>query len=212
MQKTDITGKRYGKLIAIKRVGSIGNTSLWLCQCDCGKSHTVRLSNLTSGNTKSCGCLKNEQLLTSGSAYEKLYKSWLRMKQRCFDKNTKDYKNYGGRGITVCDEWIHDYENFRNWAYSNGYDDTLSGLKCSLDRIDVNGNYEPNNCRWVDVKVQMNNTRSNHYIVLNGEKRTVQQWSEVTGISRSTINRRINSGFNPEEILKPTKNARRKIG
>lgn len=160
----DLTQQQFGRLTAIRRVGSKQGGALWLCRCSCGNFTEVTARSLRSGNTRSCGCIHKEQLVRRNRASakhgysdkERLYNIWHAMRQRCYDPNRKDYPNYGGRGISVCFEW-GDYEAFRSWAMANGYADHLS-----IDRIDVNGNYCPENCRWVDAKTQARNRRTDN--------------------------------------------------
>ena len=149
-------------------------------------------SNLKNGNTKSCGCLHKKH----GMARSRIYKIWINMKSRCYNINTKSYKDYGRKGIRVCSEWKNDFKNFYDWAILNGYKDNLT-----IDRINVNENYKPSNCRWVNKKEQANNTTRNHYIELNGEKHTLQQWSEKTKIKSSTIRERLKRGWTIEKAL-----------
>lgn len=131
----------------------------WKCQCECGNTHVVSGTDIRRNLIKSCGCLKAEKhLLRNGEYKERLYHVWRKMKSRCSNEKDNDYKHYGARGIKVCEEWL-DYHEFRNWATKNGYDEIAPRGKCTLDRINFNGNYEPLNCRWVDMKTQIHNRR-----------------------------------------------------
>lgn len=127
----------------------------------------------------------------------KLYSSWKHMKERCYSPNCKDYKNYGGRGITVCDAWREDFLTFKNWAIANGYKPKLT-----IDRIDCNGNYEPSNCKWSTRREQNNNRRCLHYLTYKGETKTISEWSTITGIAVSTLYMRLSSyGWSIEKAL-----------
>jgi len=183
----DLTGKRFGSYVVISEAEKQNRQSRWNCLCDCGTTKTVFGSSLVSGGTVSCGChrikihtthgqTKNHQQSTS-------YRSWYKMILRCTHKKDTNYHRYGGRGITICDKWLK-FEGF--------YEDMGDCQeKMSLDRINVNGNYEPNNCRWATFKEQQNNRRDNYFIEFNGLRKTLSEWSDYTGINYVTIQSRI---------------------
>lgn len=155
----NLVGKQFGRLTVIKYDGSNKNgRALWLCQCDCGNTKTILGSSLLNGSTLSCGCYNKELVkktnIKHNKSYSKLYKVWQGMKTRCYNKNFIYYCNYGGRGITICKEWLNDFEIFYKWAISNGYKEGLT-----IDRINNDGNYEPNNCRWITRAEQNRNQR-----------------------------------------------------
>lgn len=164
MKTIDLTGNRYGNLTVIRKVESQQHpggkkSATWECRCDCGKIINVIGCNLKSGHSKSCGC-KERPARTHGDGRKKkarLYVIWSNMRQRCSDKNLNSYKNYGGRGIRVCKEWKDSYQAFKDWALSNGYSDSLT-----LDRIDNDGDYTPENCRWTTMLIQRHNQRRLH--------------------------------------------------
>lgn len=159
----DLIGKRFGRLKVVSRAENTKwRESRWNCVCDCGKETTVLGRSLTRGVTSSCGCLQRERVAEMETIHgyakrgqtERLFHVWRTMKARCLSKTNHAYSYYGGRGIRICDEWANSYPAFRQWAYSNGYDETAKRGECTIDRIDVNGNYEPSNCRWVDMATQ----------------------------------------------------------
>jgi hypothetical protein len=187
----DLTGVKFGLLTVLNYEGTNKNKkALWKCRCECGSIITTIGSYLRSGHTKSCGCTRHEKLMerntTHGMAHTHIHYVWIGMKQRCYNINHKNYQHYGGRGIIICEEWKNSFENFYNWAINNGYNDNLS-----IDRIDVNGNYEPINCRWVDMKTQQNNKRNNHNVEIDGEIHTIAEWSKLNNIDTHTISSRV---------------------
>ena len=196
----DLTGKRFGRLIVEGRAENAGRTTRWNCVCDCGNKLAVRQPDLRGGKTLSCGCLHKEQLskrnTVHGLSDTRLCYIWRSMKDRCGNKNNKAFKNYGGRGIKVCKEWDTDFKTFYDWSMKNGYEDNLS-----IDRIDVNGNYEPQNCRWTNRKTQANNTRSNHFIEYKGKTQTISQWSDELGINQHTLLQRLRRGWTIERTI-----------
>ena len=170
--KIDITGERYGRLTAVKYIGSNkGQGSLWLFRCDCGAYVVKMAGNVRHGNTRSCGCLRrelraarNKAEATHGESKTRLYGVWHGMKERCTSPTHKDYPRYGAVGRTLCDEWKNSYEAFRDWSLANGYDPEAPYGKCTLDRIDNSKGYSPENCRWVDMSAQARNRRKGYEI------------------------------------------------
>lgn len=160
----DLSQERFGKLVVIKRVGTDQNKRpLWLCRCDCGTEKIINGSSLRNGDTVSCGCYGREQRIKGKTKHSKtntrLFNVWQNIKRRCYTKSNPSYKYYGALGVTVCDKWLKDFEAFRDWAYSNGYDEDAPKGQCTIDRINPFGNYAPDNCRWVSMAVQNKNTR-----------------------------------------------------
>lgn len=203
----DLTGQRFNRWIALSYEGD----ARWLCKCDCGTVKKVHRSHLKDGESKSCGCLSKEKASINASLRnkthglyienERLYNIWHSMKQRCYYNKNTSYSNYGGRGIKVCDEWKNDFKSFYDWAMDNGYQENAKRGQCTIDRIDVNGNYEPSNCRWATIKEQSRNKRTNHFITCNGQTKTMVEWSELTGLSHTTIYDRLKAGLSEEEAI-----------
>lgn len=188
----DLTGKKFGLLTAIKRVDDkiyqSGNRSvMWLCKCECGNEKIVAKTALVKNETRSCGCLKGENHKMSDT---RLYEIWCGIKRRCKDSSRKDYEIYGGRGIEVCEEWDKSFNKFYNWAIKNGYDDTLT-----IERIDVNGDYTPQNCTWATKKEQANNKRNNILLTYDNKTQTISQWANELNINETTLRNRIQRGW-----------------
>ena len=210
----DLTGQRYGRLVVEKldykdRYGQIH----WRCRCDCGNYTSVVTTRLNSGKTQSCGCISRERIIslskarsTHGKSGTRIYHIWQKMKQRCYNEHIDGYKYYGGRGIIICDEWRNNFEFFYKWSISNGYTD-----KKTIDRIEVNGNYEPSNCRWVTSKEQANTRRSNRIINYKGESKSMKQWADEKGIGYNALCIRIKKGWSIEKALEtPVKKVRKR--
>ena len=204
----DLTGMRFGKLTAVERDSSIrAGRTFWICQCDCGEIVSVRSNGLLTGNTQSCGCTRRDKLVArnkSNSTHgakrngevERLYSIWESMKRRCYSQSHEGYKYYGARGIVVCDEWKNDYESFKKWSLSNGYNKSLT-----IDRINADGNYCPENCRWTSAKEQANNRRNNRVVEYDGERFTIAQLSEKTGLSYRTLDYRLSHGWEVQKAI-----------
>lgn len=196
-------GIRYGRLVVLRFSGILRRKSLWECSCDCGIAVTVLGNSLQSGATQSCGCLRAEIVKTAsikhGDTHFNLpktreYHSWDAMKQRVTNPKARQFKNYGGRGVSICDRWMNSYSNFLK-------DMGRCPKGCSLDRINNSGNYEPGNCRWATHIQQGGNKRTCRYITRDGKTMCASAWSRETGIGRMTILRRLNNGLNPSIIL-----------
>lgn len=164
----DLTGRKFNRLQVIKQAEHILHANgrkrvAWICLCDCGNTCVVETYTLKSGSIKSCGCIKVEKIRERCTKHNgsgsRLYGVWVDMKKRCYNPHYKQYKDYGGRGIKVCDEWLHDFSAFEKFAMENGYDPNAKFGDTTIDRIDANGNYCPKNCRFVDMKTQNNNKR-----------------------------------------------------
>lgn len=215
----DLTGQRFGRwvVIGIAPKSQAGQTR-WHCKCDCGNERIVQGGHLRGGKSVSCGCYQAEKIAElnrtlkrkhGGATHthrEKLYQIYQDIKFRCDNPNAESYHNYGGRGIKVCPEWSGEdgYVNFREWSYANGYDPNAPKKNMSIDRIDNDGDYSPDNCRWTDTKTQANNRRSNHRITIDGVTHTISEWADIVGIDQRLISSRIYNGWSEEDaVMRP---------
>lgn len=190
-KKLNLIGQKFGKLTVLEECNdrSKYGAIVYKCLCDCGNVSYVTSCNLRAKNgTKSCGC-SHVGHSTHGKRHTRLYSIWLNMKQRCYNPKRAQYKDWGGRGIVMCDEWKNDFIAFYDWSMSNGYNDDLT-----IDRIDNNKNYKPDNCRWVDHKIQSNNKRDNVLLTFNGKTQTMKQWADELGVRYETMRRKRNLG------------------
>ena len=188
-----LVGQKFGKLTVIGEPISIDGIISSLCKCDCGNEKLIANFRLKNGNSKSCGlCVRKYN--------PRLKRIFGAIKDRCLNEKAKAYMRYGGRGIKICKEWLEDSYSFYSWALENGYDDNLS-----IDRIDVDGDYEPLNCRWTTMYVQANNKKNNVFLVYNNEKKSISQWSKIYKINRGTAGYRYKKGLQFEEIFEVNK-------
>jgi hypothetical protein len=187
-------GNVYGRLTVIKEIGRRRGAVLFICHCECGNDCEVTGCDLRSGRVHSCGCYKSEFVtegnITHGLRDHRLYSIYHNMITRCYNPNATHYKDYGGRGIKICNEWLNDFMKFYNWSINNGYSDELT-----IDRINVNGDYYPNNCRWATVKEQNVNKRNNKYININGEIKLIKDWCDIFYINIETVRNRVKRGW-----------------
>lgn len=184
----NLTGQKFGKLTVCNEYLRKKGQTYWLCKCECGNTKYVALSNLSSNKITSCSkCLTKE--ISLNFTPKRLFNIFAHMKQRCYNPKSCNYNNYGGRGIKICDEWLNDSKKFYAWAKENGYKDNLT-----IDRINVNGNYEPANCRWLTLKEQQNNRTNNRKITINNVTKTASQWAEYYNITHEGFMWRYRNG------------------
>lgn len=199
-ERINIIGKRFGRLTVLSYSHNVGYTRYFLCKCDCGNQTTVAKNALTTHKQISCGCYRKEntkKIHSLPKGYSRLRKILNSMKMRCYNTKSNRYYRYGGRGIKICDEWLNDVESFRQWAINNGYADGLT-----IDRIDNNCDYCPQNCRWITRSEQSNNTSKSVMIEFNGKCQTLAQWSHELNIPTSTLHNRIRvHGWSIERAL-----------
>jgi len=194
IKRIDHSNMRYGRLIAIEDVGFKSGKRMWRCLCDCGKEIVTQGAMLTRGGTRSCGCLAGENNKTHGKSNSETYRTYSGMKTRCLNKKHRQYSNYGGRGITICDRWIASFENFLA-----DMGERPAGM--TLDRKDNNGNYEPSNCRWATDTEQARNRSSNLFLTYQGETLCMKEFAKKFNIKRTTLGRRLSAGWPIEKAL-----------
>lgn len=188
------TGEKFNSLTCIGK-DEEKDQRYYLFRCDCGRVKSIIADNVKNGRTKSCGCRKNKRNIRHGGSGSRLYTIWKSMRERCNNPNTNRHSRYFDRGIRVCDDWDR-FEIFRDWALKNGYEDNLS-----IDRINGDGPYSPENCRWVTNKEQQNNRSNTIHVEYGGEIRTISEWSNITGVQAGTIRSRLRSGKSAGEAL-----------
>ena len=186
----DLKGKKYNRWTVLSLDRIENKKAYWLCQCECGKKKTICTANLKSGHSKSCGCLNREaKYKTHEKTNTRIYGIYNGIKTRCYNKNMNMYKYYGGRGIKMCDEWKNNFESFYQWSINNGYRDELT-----IDRIDVNKNYEPNNCRWIPMNEQHYNRTDNVYYIINNQKKCLAELCKEYNMPYQTVRKRLERG------------------
>lgn len=192
----DITGERYNKLKVISFYDFKNARARWLCQCDCGKQKIVYSSDLRSHNVKSCGCLLHKKIskIKSDNSTKRLHYIYYNIKQRCYNEKNPAYKYYGGKGITMCNEWLNDINTFCKWAIEKGYSDNLT-----IERIDVNGNYEPDNCKWITKTQQGYNKNNSVLYTINNQTKCLSEWCKIYDIDYHVVYKRLKRG-NPIEL------------
>lgn len=205
----NLTNKKFGNWKVIKPDNN--KNKYYICECDCGNIKSVNIYHLLDGSSKSCGCIQREKnslrmkkLNTKHNLSKiKLYSVWHSILSRCYNKKNISYKHYGMKGVIVCDEWKN-FINFYNWSIKNGYienENTKTRNKITIDRINSNGNYEPNNCRWVNNYIQNNNKSNNKFYTYKNKTLTLYEWSRILGINRVTLYDRLKAGYSIEKAF-----------
>ncbi len=201
----DLTGQRFGRLVVIKMDSKKDGRYRWLCKCDCGNTSVIQVTSLRTGKTQSCGCFGKEirmwAMSTRNGSTKKNrdeYTCWCRMIRRCTDRENEFYENYGGRGITVCDRWTREADGWNNFLKDMG---PRPSKELSLDRIDNNKGYYPNNCRWATRTQQQRNKRNTVKITYNGKTMCVVEWAEEIGVSYKCLMQRLRKGWSITRAL-----------
>lgn len=189
------SGQRIGQVIYLQEVAPLNKKRMGEFQCFCGNVFITQFGSIKSGNTQSCGCIHKKQLvernIKHGLSAHPIYATWSRMKDRCLNPKNPQFYDYGGRGISICDEWRYDVVKFHEWSISNGWEEGLE-----IDRFpNINGNYEPTNCRWATEVQQQNNKRSNRLITYNKETKTLTEWAKERGLTFSALQHRLNRNW-----------------
>jgi hypothetical protein len=206
MWNKEMVGKKFGNLTIIADGGLNlyygQNVQMALCRCDCGQEKALLLTEVIHGGVKSCGCFRRNRMTKHGLRFHPLYSKWMGMKARCYNPNNEHYPHYGGRGITVCDEWVNDFNSFYEWGIAAPF----YGVKMEIDRINNNGNYCPENCRWATREEQVCNTSRSVYVIFNGEQLTLSRLyikANIPKNKRATVRRRIvEYGWSLEQAIK----------
>ncbi|NJJ38579.1 hypothetical protein [Paenibacillus apii] len=207
-KKIDITGFKYGKLTVIcqaERTDSDQGKTKWWCRCECGKEKSIESYGLRRGLVVSCGCSRGSFEKSHGMARTIMYRKWSDIKRRCTNKNSRKYRDYGGRGITMCSDWIESFESFRDWSMKNGYSDDLE-----IDRIDNNKGYSPENCRYITHQKNVNNKRNNVNIEIDGVIKTASEWAVDIGATPAVIYNRLKRGDTGTDLIRPPDRNKRK--
>ena len=211
-----MTTMKFGKLTPVKCIGIVNGRTTWECLCDCGNTVNVIQKHLSSGNTKSCGCIQRDSVSvarrTHGKSKSRLYILYRGIKERCKNPKSKIYKWYGAKGIGICKEWDEDFLKFEKWMLDNGYDESLPRGEQTIDRIDTNGDYCPDNCRLITISKQQRNKENNVFYEFNGEKHLLSEWSEILGIDYLILKSRVGDyGWTIKEALENPKFSKVKI-
>lgn len=200
----DLTGGVFGRWTVLSRShANVRGEVLWACRCECGVERSVKAGSLRSGRSTSCGCRRKDSTSTHGMTKTPTWKSWNSMKQRCMNPNAPDYRSYGGRGVTLCPEWASSFE-----AFLRDMGERPKGH--SIDRIDVNGGYSPENCRWATASQQQRNKTGTTVVELNGQNKPIAEWAEALGVRASVIQWRLDNGWSAEQAVTTPKRPRKR--
>lgn len=210
----NLLGQRFGRLTVIEYAGKDkSNKAMWVCKCDCGNIKTIVGNNFVRGIVVSCGCKgKENREKAAKAAYKhggrgtRLYRVWKNMRTRCYCEKFIEFDCYGGRGIKMCPQWEHDFSSFKEWALKNGYDDSLT-----IERIDVNGDYSPENCKWATYKEQANNKRNNSFIQYKNKLYTLTQFCEEFNLNYRNCYTRYKKGFTAQQLIDYCENLKKEV-